>query len=201
MKLEALSQSTGNRVKVRSTRGNPASTIELELDYNTAPDSNYPNKVQRPTRVKIDLSSRYPFHEPKARITTPIYHPNVYPSGEICLGTKWLPTQGLDLLVKRIIQIITFEPMILNAAHPANGQALNWYSSAVKKHPGAFPTDKLEVKSEQQKPKMAWKNMSDDSEERVIVTCPTCTAKLRVPPNREGNIACPKCKNKFAIKT
>lgn len=91
--------------------------------------------------------------------------------------------------------------MILNAGSPANGQALNWYTSAVKKHPGAFPTDKLEVESEQPKPKMAWKNMSEGSEERVVVTCSTCTAKLRVPANREGNIACPKLQNKFAIKT
>src|ERR1700756_2375841 len=32
-------------------------------------------------------------------IKTPIFHPNVFPSGQICLGGRWLPTESLDLLV------------------------------------------------------------------------------------------------------
>jgi hypothetical protein len=31
-----------------------------------------------------------------AAIRTPILHPNVYSSGQICLGVTWMPTLGLD---------------------------------------------------------------------------------------------------------
>lgn len=157
-KIEELSKSVDGRIQVKSTSGNPINKIVLEIDYPTAPSSEFPKKIQQKTEVKIELLSRYPFQEPSATITTPIYHPNVYSSGKICLGAKWLPTQGLDLLVRRIIQIITFDETILNERSPANGQALSWYRSTIKKYPDSFPTDKLIVK-EQSKKKMSWSNI------------------------------------------
>lgn len=154
-KIDELSKSVGGRVKVKSTFGNPVNRIVIEIDYPTAPSSDFPQRIQQKTEVNIELLSRYPFQEPSATITTPIYHPNVFSSGKICLGAKWLPTQGLDLLVKRIIQIITFDETILNERSPANSQALSWYKSAVSKHPDSFPTDKLVVKQES-KQKISW---------------------------------------------
>lgn len=199
-KIQELSEATGNRVHVVSKSGNPANKITIELDYPTAPSSSYPSEVQNKTKVSIELLSRYPFQEPNAVIKTPVYHPNVYDSGKICFGTKWLPTQGLDLLVRRIIQIITFDPMILNAASPANRSALSWYEKAVRKHPHAFPTDKLQVR-EKPKKKIGWSNISETENEKTVVSCPQCDAKLRVPQHKKGNIACPKCHKKFYVET
>ena len=199
-KIEELSKSVGGRVRITKKSGNPVSQMVLELDYPTAPSKKYPSAVQKKTEVKIELLSRYPFQEPAATITTPIYHPNVYTSGKICLGTKWLPTQGLDLLVKRIIQIITFDETILNESSPANGAALSWYRSVVNKHPESFPTDKLVVK-EQPKKNINWGNVSSDKESKAIVKCPSCERSLKVPTGKTLNITCPVCKHKFQCKT
>lgn len=199
-KIDELSKSVNDRVKVKSTSGNPVNSIVLEIDYPTAPSSDFPKKIQQKTEVKIELLSRYPFQEPSATITTPIYHPNVYSSGKICLGTKWLPTQGLDLLVRRIIQIITFDETILNERSPANGHALSWYRSAVINHPNSFPTDKLVVTDEPKK-KMSWSNMDSKEEQKAVVTCPKCDRSLRVPAGKKLNVTCPKCTHNFLVTT
>lgn len=123
-KINELSDSIGGRISIKKQSGTPVNSMVIEIDYPTAPSKDYPNQVQKKTEVHIKLLSRYPFQEPEATITTPIFHPNVYQSGKICFGTKWLPSQGLDLLIKRIIQIITFDETILNEGSPANGAAL-----------------------------------------------------------------------------
>lgn len=199
-KIDELSKSVNGRVKVKSTSGDPVNRIVLEIDYPTAPSSDFPQKIQQKTEVKIELLSRYPFQEPSATITTPIFHPNVYSSGKICLGTKWLPTQGLDLLVRRIIQIITFDETILNERSPANGQALSWYRSAVAKYPSSFPTDKLTIKDDSKK-KISWNSVDSKEEQRTVVACPECRVSLRVPTGKQLNVTCPKCTHKFIVAT
>jgi ubiquitin-protein ligase len=199
-KIEALSKTLDGRIKVKSTDGSPINKIVLEINYPTAASRAYPDKIQNATEVRIELLSRYPFQEPTATITTPIYHPNVYTSGKICFGTKWLPTQGLDLLAKRIIQIITFDESILNEKSPANSDALHWYREARGKTPNAFPTDKLEIR-ETKKSTMSWKNIEGEKNEKTLVSCPQCNSSLRVATGKSGNISCPKCNEKFFIRT
>lgn len=199
-KIEELSKSVGGRVRIKKRSGNPVSQIILELEYPTAPSKSYPRTRQETTEVKIDLLSRYPFQEPTATITTPIFHPNVYSSGKICFGTKWLPTQGLDLLVKRIIQIITFDETILNEMSPANGSALSWYRNAINQHPESFPTDKLIVREEPKK-KMSWSNVDADKESKALISCPNCKKSLRAPKGKTLNVKCPGCEHRFQIRT
>lgn len=199
-KIEELSRQTSGRIKMKSVNGSPANTIVIELDYPTAPSQEYPAKVQKKTEIRIELLSRYPFQEPVATITTPILHPNVFSSGRICLGTKWLPTEGLDLLIKRIVRIITFDETILNGESPANRVALDWYRVAVRNNPGAFPTEKLVLKEPVSK-KIEWNTLSKEGAEKVIVKCPTCSCSLNVPAGKKGNIACPKCSHKFYFES
>ncbi len=71
---------------------------------------------------------------------TPIFHPNVYPAGAICLGRKWLPTEGLDLLAIRIARIVSFDPELVNTASPANVVANTWYMKLCGDRPEVFPT-------------------------------------------------------------
>lgn len=195
-KIDLLSRETGGRVKVISKTGNPVREIIIELVYPTAGSSNFPNAVQHSTTVKIDLLSRYPFQEPSAKIVTPIHHPNVYASGQICFGTKWLPTQSLDLLIKRIIKIITFDDSILNEASPANGAALNWYRRAVAQYPNSFPTTKL-IQEQPAKKTMSWNNV----ETKVVVKCANCGVSLRLTAGSRGNVTCPSCKTGFYVET
>ena len=197
-KIEELSRTLGGRINLKSTHGNPVNRIVLELDYPTAPSQDYPAVVQKKTEVKIELLSRYPFQEPSAIITTPIYHPNVFSSGKICLGAKWLPSQGLDLLVKKIIQIIIFDETILNEASPANGQALSWYKSVIRKNPAAFPTDKLIIK-EQPNKNISWGNVDSNEAQKIVISCPGCKGSLRIPAGKKLNINCPKCTHNFLV--
>ena len=88
LKIEELSKLTSGRVRIKKKTGNPPNKIILELNYPTAPSSSYPDKIQKKTEVRIELLSRYPFQEPLASITTPIFHPNVYSSGKICLRSE-----------------------------------------------------------------------------------------------------------------
>lgn len=142
-KINRIAQNSGGKIKIISVKGNPTNEIEIDLHYQTVASRLYPAEVSKTTRVNIELSSRYPFQEPLAMFKTTVFHPNVYTSGRICLGTKWLPTEGLDLLLKRIVQIITFDPQILNGNSPANREALSWYQSAIRQYPKNFPTDIL----------------------------------------------------------
>ncbi|MBT0032529.1 MULTISPECIES: ubiquitin-conjugating enzyme E2 [Vibrio harveyi group] len=195
-KIELLSRETNGRVALVSTTGNPVRELVIDLTYPTAGSSDFPNSIQNKTTVKIELLSRYPFQEPSAKIMTPIYHPNVYSSGQICFGTKWLPSQSLDLLVRRIIKIITFDESLLNEASPANGSALSWYRIAVAQHPSSFPTTKLGLES-QPKKTMSWNNV----ETKVVVNCTHCGASLRLLSGKRGNVNCPNCKKGFYAET
>ncbi len=158
-KLNQLSKESGGKIQVLSTVGNPISKIVVKLIYPTAVDSNYPKKIQPTSTIVINLSSRYPFDEPTVSFEKPIvFHPNIYSSGRICFGTKWLPTEGLDLLVKRVIKIITFDADILNEQSPANTSALNWYRKAVNQYSSSFPTTK-NININSTTPKMSWNNL------------------------------------------
>lgn len=200
-KLRQLGRISNGRVTLVSTSGNPVSKIVIELGYRTAGSNRYPAAVQDVTRVTIDLPARYPFAEPAATITTPIYHPNVYSSGRICFGRKWLPSEALDLLVQRIVQIITFDPLILNENSPANGAALSWYRDARRAHPSSFPTDRAVGDGQAAKPGISWTEIAPAQSQRVTVSCPSCTAKLALPAGKRGRVACPKCTTSFEVAT
>lgn len=200
-KLRQLSSASHGRIVVTAASGNPVSKITLELHYRTAGSNRYPTDVQNVTRVVIDLPAKYPFAEPSAKILTPIYHPNVYSSGLICFGLKWLPSEALDLLVQRIVQIVTFDPLILNEKSPANGAALSWYRDVRRKDPSVFPTDRPGAAASAKKPAMSWTDMPQTGAERKTVSCPHCTAKLALPAGKSGRVICPKCKNGFEVNT
>ena len=204
-KLETLAQQSSGRIKVLSKKGQPLREVVVELAYRTAPSTGYPGRVQDHTRVKIELSDRYPFQEPTAVIITPILHPNVFTSGRICLGQRWLPTENLALLVRRIALIITFDPTVLNEVSPANAHALSWYRSASSRHPGAFPTDRVSIaESVPTAPKrIEWKEVTDKAppSARVEILCPQCGSRLRVPAGRQGNVKCSICASIFMVKS
>lgn len=196
-KLRLLAERSGARMKVGHVSGNPPNEIGIELHLRTAPSRHYPSVKQDVTRFTISLPSRYPLAPPVVKISTPILHPNVYTSGQICLGVKWLPSSGLDLLIQRIAQIITFDPAVLNEQSPANGEALAWYREARRQHANAFPTDIWTLVSAERKKKMVWSEVPA----KTVVTCPSCQQKLSLPSGRSGNVKCKSCGNSFTATT
>ena len=157
-KIRKLSIKTNNRITINKTEGNPPNAVFIDFKYNTAADSSFPSNKQQLSTVKIDLSNRYPFQEPKTKFLTPIFHPNVFEGGKICLGKKWLPTDTLDLLAERIAKIIIFEPDILHADDPANGKAKDWYLKLEAKNPNLFPTDNFSSSLNKKESTIKWNN-------------------------------------------
>jgi ubiquitin-protein ligase len=190
-RLRGLVQRSAGRIRALQVpaRGMPRAVIEM--DYLTAGSRAYPVERRNHTRLVLDLPGRYPFQPPLATITTPILHPNVFASGVVCIGTKWLPSEGIDLFVRRIAQLVTFDPLIVNVHSAANRDALGWYVDARRRHPEAFPSDHVLFDGEG----------AAASVERVVRGCPHCGAKLRLPAGRTGSVRCPKCAGDFEART
>lgn len=76
---------------------------------------------------------------------------------------------------------------------------------------GVKDGDVLEVRSvtdtaPPQKPSMRWTDKSQSTPSastvnRVIVTCPTCKANLRLPAGRSGLVSCPFCNKSVSSAT
>ena len=197
-KLRKLAESSGGRVEIISVSGQPVNLIKVRLNLKTVGSRKYPQDVQKVTDLSIKLPARYPFTEPNVQITTPILHPNVYTSGQICLGVKWLPSHGLDLLIRRIAKIIAYDADILNEKSPANSDALAWYRKTRASSPSFFPSDKSDLEVKDTAKSIKW---GDIPAEKKVVSCPECSAKLSVPIGNSGVVKCPKCENKFDVKT
>jgi ubiquitin-protein ligase len=199
-KLRDLQKLARERIRVTRVSGRPANEIDVELDLKTAPSRHYPRMVQKLTQLTISLPARYPFVEPAVTVRTPILHPNVYSSGRICLGVKWIPSFGLDLLVRRVVQIVTFDSAVLNEASPANGDAVAWYRHAKRTHPDAFPTDSLVLSAPASPKTIRWDNISV-TPAKTVVPCPRCQSMLSLPAGKKGRVTCPKCSNVFQAET
>lgn len=202
-KLSALELATKGRIRVIGHSGNPISRISLKFFVRTAMDDNYPVKTISEVDASIQLGAKYPFEEPAVSIATKVFNPNIYTSGRVCLGSKWIATEYLDLLAQRLFKILAFDESIINVSSAANGDAARWYIRAKASHPGDFPSDSLLVSSATQKPAVRWTDKSTTSSptERVVVACPHCHASLRIPVGKAGSVSCPACKNSFPART
>jgi len=130
------------------------------------------------------------------------FHPNVYSSGLVCLGFKWLPTEGLDLLVKRVAQIITFDPAVINTDSPANASTAHWYMRALAQLPRAFPTDRLDfLSATSSRPKPQWRDIATGAQQPASkrIQCEKCPQKLRVPNVPGTTVRCPRCLHTFQV--
>lgn len=202
-KLKALELATHGRIRVVEHTGSPISKILLKLLVRTAADDKYPAKTISEVDAAIQLGARYPFDEPAISISTKVFNPNIYTSGRVCLGSKWIATEYLDLLAKRLFKILAFDEGIINTSSAANGDAARWYIKARASHPGDFPSDSLIASGAAQKPTMSWtdKNTSSTAIERVLVACPHCRTNLRIPTGKNGSVACPSCNKSFPART
>ncbi len=196
-KLKKLSEEFSGLIEIKTTNINSGNALYLSLNIPTAKNSKYPQEIQNKTDIKIDFPLNYPFSEPKATITTPIWNPNVYSSGLICHGTKWMPTEGLDLFVIWIMKLISYDPSIVFTGSPANREAADWYNGV--KNINYFPTINIEQKRTRQEKKVSWRSIDDNQVKYSIVICPSCNQKLRVPSGKKLKVNCPSCKNIFEV--
>ena len=198
-KIRDLARTSNGGIKLSSSTDQK---IILELNYKTVGDSR--GTIRKSSVVTISLSPKYPFMEPKVIFEDSVFHPNVYSSGQVCLGTKWLPTEGLNLLVERLIKILIFEATILNTKSPANSEALAWYRQKASSEPSFFPTDKFsKTHGSTTKPKIKWttkETVSDSNHIRTrVISCQQCSQKLRVPDRQNIKATCRKCGANFIV--
>ena len=78
-------------------------------------------------KLTLSFSDRYPHEAPQVKFVTPMFHPNVYKNGNICLDilqTNWSPAYDISAILTSIQSLLT-DP---NPSSPANGEAAQLYN-------------------------------------------------------------------------
>merc|ERR1719410_2572568 len=116
-------------------------------------------------KVKLVLSKDYPASPPKGFFLTKIFHPNVGPSGEICVNTlkkDWKPDMGIKHILM-VIKCLLIVPNPESALNEEAGKLLleqyDTYSSRAK----LYTEIHASVKSSSSKTEVSRKR-SDNSE-------------------------------------
>lgn len=163
MDLEKLKRLRAQHPKIirrLTVAGNPPSRIRVYLDMPTAGSEAYPHVIQNSVDMEIRLPAEYPTSPPQVYIMSPIWNPNVWDSGLVCIGPIWIPTEGLDLFTVKLIRLLAFDPKIVNPHSPANLAATKWYEDRRIHYPKAFPTLDTDVfltsRDEPKPPKITW---------------------------------------------
>ena len=85
--------------------------------------------------LSLTFSNDYPSKPPKVMFTPPIYHPNVFPSGNICLSIlneskDWKPSVTLKQILQGVQDLLDAP----NVSDPAQGQA----AKELRTNPAAY---------------------------------------------------------------
>jgi len=90
-------------------------------------------------RIEIKLPQFYPEHltnDDVRFISAPIFHPNVFPDGRVCIG-GFNPIESLAAFVLRLARYIQCDSAITGLHSPANTAAQDFFRA----HPDLFPCD------------------------------------------------------------
>jgi hypothetical protein len=115
------------------------------------------------------------------------------------MGAKWLPSEGMDLFVRRVLRLLAFDPLLVNLRSVANHAALAWYQRTLRQQPQAFPSDPQALRVGEQG--AGSPTSTSAAAGRVVVHCPQCNTGLRLPAGRKGVVACPGCQREFEAQT
>ena len=72
--------------------------------------------------MTLEFTEEYPSKPPAVRFLTPMFHPNIYSDGKICLDilqNQWSPTYDITAVLTSIQSLLS-DP---NPASPANAEA------------------------------------------------------------------------------
>lgn len=78
-------------------------------------------------KLTLEFSEEYPNKAPHVRFETPMFHPNIYQNGSICLDilhNQWSPIYDMSAILTSIQSLLS-DP---NPSSPANSEAANLYS-------------------------------------------------------------------------
>jgi ubiquitin-protein ligase len=119
-------------VKIQMIEGSrPPDYYRLQIFHCKSVESVSNGVPKYRTNHILEISSfpeRYPDpgELPSVKLTTPIFHPNIFSDGRFCFRGSELETMThpLDALVKRIIGMLQYENLRFGV--PANSQARDW---------------------------------------------------------------------------
>lgn len=82
--------------------------------------------------MQLTFDSDYPVKPPSVKFLTPMYHPNIYRDGKICVDIlqshEWTPAQNVRTILISIMSLL----MDPNPSSPANREAAELYNKDKK---------------------------------------------------------------------
>ena len=111
--------------------------------------------------LRITLPSNYPMAQPTVMITTPVFHPNIWVSGQVCLGHYWSMQRTLDQLADQLWRILVWDPEVADPDSAANRDAAIWYLHSFDRKPfdrvdPAAPAGAATEPPPAEKPRIRW---------------------------------------------
>ena len=111
-------------IRIRKTEGDPPERYEIEYLVGGLMRGSDGTPVHRGNHLaEIQLTREYPVQQPKCKMLTPIFHPNIEPS-MICANDNYTSAERLVDLIVRIGEFITFQQY--NNKSPLDGAAAMW---------------------------------------------------------------------------
>ena len=128
--LSELIDNSGQTLVIISRSGNPPYQYVIEDRCRGIENFRGNEPVFRTThQVEITLGQNYPRGRPEAKFLTPIFHPDVYPNGVVCLGRWSDMAETLPELILRIGKVIQYVDDIINKHGSDNYRAWEWYQN------------------------------------------------------------------------
>jgi len=186
-----------DRVLIRNTTGEPPEKYQIEYRLKGL-EMRGGEVVERSSHlVEIVLPLEYPTMEPKCRMLTPVFHPNISPQ-VICHTDHWAAGESLVDVVVRIGEMISYQNY--NIKSPRNGEAARWAENNM----GRFPVDPIGLSSVRpqieggipRQPEEATNAPAAGSSPLQGFTCVNCGAKGPAGSSyecSEHHVVCPDC--------
>ncbi|KAM0673447.1 hypothetical protein GVAV_003140 [Gurleya vavrai] len=137
--VNALERLANERENIRKTRkylftANPEmlkNSLNLFCWRCSFPGPNVPLYANSYYEVILTFSKDYPIKPPKVRFLYPVFHPNVYTNGQVCLDilqNNWKPSMNIMQTLTAVQQLLTTP----NDKSPANGPAVSAYRNKLE---------------------------------------------------------------------
>lgn len=107
---------------------------EWEIVIIGPPDTLYEGGI---LKTRLSFPPEYPLQPPKMRFITPMWHPNIYPNGDVCISIlhapgedqygyedaseRWLPVHTVETILISVISLLSSDTP--NTDSPANVDA------------------------------------------------------------------------------
>ena len=128
-RVRSLVAANPNRLDVRAVVGSPPHQYDITVKCKSVLQLRSGRPVYgRSHTLRVVLPSGYPLQDSaRASVLTPIYHPHVFKGSNIvCVGSQRAVSEFLDAFVRRMFDVLRYDPRYLDPKSPANAEAMEW---------------------------------------------------------------------------